>query len=257
MRNQPRLFRVSGSGLTLQGREWNAGSPGVPIVLLHGITGSGADWARVVPGLGPGRVIALDARGHGASDWDAAEGYGADQHFADVSAALDSLQIEQCLLAGFSMGGTVAMLTAACLPERVAGVAVIDSYPHPAMSKGSRLIARWISNSDDSPRSFDPAIARQFRFMLAEGHAQRLDLRTMWASIDCPALVVRGAASDVLTSELAADMLATQRLARVVTIPGVGHGIPRYQPGELGVALATFVASCAENVLERALRSHV
>ena len=236
-------LRVNGAGVKLHAREWNSDAEGLPIVLLHGITGSGADWGMPVRALGSRRAIALDARGHGASDWDPEEGYGADQHFADFAAALDDLGIQRCVLAGFSMGGTVAILAAACLPERIAGVAVIDSYPHPAMSKGSTQIAHWISTSDGSGRTFDPAIARQFRVMLAENQANRLDLRSMWEAIACPALVIRGEESHVLTEDLAAEMVESQPLARLVTIPGVGHGIPRFKSRELGAALAEFVAS--------------
>ena len=82
--------------------------------------------------------------------------------------------------------------------------------------------------------------------MLADGHASRLDLRSRWEAITCPALIVRGKTSDVLAPGLAEDMLATQPLARLVTIPGVGHGIPKYRPRELGTVLAEFVASVEE-----------
>ena len=238
--NEPKQFRVPGSGLVLHAREWNAEVPGLPVVLLHGIAGSGGNWEATVAANGQRRAIAFDARGHGASDWDPAEGYGADQHFADIASALEYMRIDRCLLAGFSMGGTVAILAAACLPERVAGVAIIDSYPHPAMSQGSRGVARWISTSDDAGRTFDPAISRQFRAMLAVGDARRLDLRSMWEAITCPVLIVRGEHSDVLATDTAEDMLAAQPLSRLVTIPGVGHGVPRYRARELGTALAEF-----------------
>src|SRR5450830_1885447 len=100
--NSPR--RVAGDGLMLAFREWNRDAPGEPLVLLHGIAGSSADWEATVRHLGQRRVIAFDARGHGGSDWDPGEAYGGDQHFSDVATALDALDIDRCTVIGFSMG---------------------------------------------------------------------------------------------------------------------------------------------------------
>jgi pimeloyl-ACP methyl ester carboxylesterase len=236
-----KLPRTAGHGLSLAYREWNAGAAGDPLVLLHGITGSSADWSLVVRHLGGRRIIALDARGHGESDWDPDGAYAGDHHFADVATALDALSIERCSLAGFSMGGGVAMLAAAALAERVSGVAVIDTYPHPEMTQGSRRIASWIAEyADRAGAWFDPAIARHFRDQLAAGTAERIDLWPMWEALECPALVVRGELSDVLPPEAAAEMLVRQPRASLITIDGVSHAIPYRRPGELARALEDF-----------------
>lgn len=237
----PRLSRIPGAGLQLSAWTWNAGAPGLPIVALHGITNSGSQWAATAEAISPARrFIALDARGHGESDWDPDEAYAVDQHFADVATALDALQIQRCLLAGFSMGGGVAILAAACLPDRVSGLAVIDAYPHPEQSAGSAGIARWVAERAYLTRRFDPAISRRFRELLADGVATRADLRPMWEAVACPALVVRGAQSNVLLAETAGDMLASLPSARLHTLEGVGHAIPEERPGELAGLLARF-----------------
>ena len=238
-----RVSRVQGAGLTLAYREWNAVAEGEPLVLLHGITGSGANWGATASHLQSRRLIALDARGHDESDWDPGEAYGGDQHFADVATALDELEVEHCVLVGFSMGGSVAILTAACIPDRIAAVVVIDAYPPPRMTTGSRRIAGWVSTAHDENRSFDPAIARHLREMMAAGDDERSDLRPMWEAIECPSLVVRGAQSDVLPRDVADDMLRLQPRSRLVTIPAVAHAIPLYKPRELAVALADFADS--------------
>lgn len=237
----PVIGRTFGAGLELAVRTWNSGSGGLPIVALHGITNSSAQWTATADALpGARRFIALDARGHGESDWDPAEAYAVDMHFADVATALDALGMERCLLAGFSMGGGVAILTAACLPERIAGVAVIDAYPHPEQSPGSAGIARWVADRAHLTRRFDPAISRHFRELLAEGMATRADLRGMWAAISCPALVVRGELSNVLTAGTADDMLHALPHARLQTLAGVKHDIPEKRPSELAALLAAF-----------------
>ncbi len=237
------LPRTLGDGLSLAFREWNAGAESIPLVLLHGVTGSSADWIATARNLGERRIIALDARGHGQSDWDPGEGYGGDQHFADLVSALDTLELERCILAGFSMGGGVAMITAAALPDRVAGVVVADTYPDPRMTPGSRRIAGWIAACQGSAGWFDPAIARQFNTRLAAGEEDRLDLWPMWESISCPALIVRGAHSDVLPGPVANEMVTRQPRAMLETIPGVAHGLPYLRPRELAGSIAAFATT--------------
>ena len=241
----PPIQRVPGAGLNLAWREWNARAPGDPIVLLHGITGSSNDWHSMASLLDGRRVIAFDARGHGESDWDPGEAYAVDMHFADVATALAELEIERCILAGFSMGGGVAMLAAAALPERVAALAVIDAYPHPEQTPGSARIARWVSMSAGETRHFDPAISRHFRELLEAGIATRADLRTMWEAVTCPTVVVRGGASEVLPAEMAAEMIAALPHAQLKTIEGVGHGIPHAKPRELATILLQLAQSAA------------
>jgi pimeloyl-ACP methyl ester carboxylesterase len=138
------------------------------------------------------------------------------------------------------MGGGVGMLVAAGIPERVAGLIVIDTYPHPEMTEGSRRIAAWISSCAESGTWFDPAIARQFRDMLEAGSERRLDLWPMWEAIECPALVVRGGHSDVLTANGAAEMIARQPRAELVTVPGVSHPIPFQKPRDLAALFRAF-----------------
>jgi pimeloyl-ACP methyl ester carboxylesterase len=233
--------RVAGDGLTLAFREWNHEAPGEPLVLLHGIAGSSADWEATVQHLGQRRIIALDARGHGESDWDPDEAYSGDQHFSDVATALDALEVDRCTLVGFSMGGGVAIILAAALPERISGVVVVDTYPQPEMTAGSRRIASWVSRYAGGGTRFDPAIARHFRDQLEAGDAARLDLWPMWESIECPALIVRGESSDVLPHEVATEMLRRQPAARLVTVAGVAHGVPYARPQELAAAILSFL----------------
>jgi pimeloyl-ACP methyl ester carboxylesterase len=235
----PPVRRVRGAGLELAWREWNAEAPGLPLVALHGITGSSADWHVTASNLRR-RFLAFDARGHGESAWDTGEDYSVDAHFADLRTALPALGIEQCVLAGFSMGGTVAILTAAAAPELVAAVAVVDSYPYPAQTDGSASIARWVSNAAYLTRRFDPAISRRFRELLDAGVTTRADLGPMWSAIECPALVVRGEHSHVLPLAVAERMLADLPHARLEPVAGASHGLPYHQAAQLAAILERF-----------------
>jgi esterase len=147
---------VPGDGLLLSYCEWGTRQPDVPpLVLLHGLTGSGEDWSRVAVRLAAQRrVIALDARGHGASAWSPEAAYASDAHFADVATALDALGVGRCVLAGYSMGGGVAILTAGALPERVTHLVVVDAYPAPQMTPGSLHIAELVAKGPNPPAPF-------------------------------------------------------------------------------------------------------
>ncbi len=247
---------VSGEGLRLSYLEWRgATGGGLPVVLLHGLAGSAAGWERVGRRLATcRRVVALDARGHGDSDWSGDALYTGDAHFADVSRALDALRIDRCVLVGFSMGGGVAILTAGALPDRVAGLVVVDAYPAPEMTPGSRRIAEFVAsafsaghelNQEDGlvrgRPGFDPAIARAIAGRLMSGDAERLDLWPLWEALRCPTLLIRGELSDVLPPELAGEMIARQPRARLRTAPAVAHRIVAERPDELVDSIDAFV----------------
>ena len=98
---------------------------GPPLLLLHGITGTGLRYRRLAEEELPGvRVIAPDLRGHGDSTWDPPWDVG--RHVADVLALLDDLGLARVALAGHSFGGLIAMRVAATAPERVERLALLD-----------------------------------------------------------------------------------------------------------------------------------
>lgn len=253
---------VEGDGLALTYTEWAATGNGPQLLLLHGIAGSSRDWTPVVEHLldrSPGsvsRVVALDARGHGTSDWSDSARYDGDAHFADASLAMDRLAIRNAVVGGYSMGGGVAMMIAASRPECLAGLVVADAYPDPEMSAGSlsiaRALARWWGEVEEravSPRSgpwggsgFDPAIAKTFAEDLSAGRARRLDLWPFWGAVACPTLLVRGALSSVVTSSVARLMLARQPNAGSVEIPGAGHALLAGSAPAVSGAIADFLA---------------
>jgi pimeloyl-ACP methyl ester carboxylesterase len=231
--------------LTLAARIWPGPGDRLPLVLLHGLTESAAAWEEVAPALARRRtVIAWDARGHGESGWATDAAYAGDAHFADVVAALAGLGLERCALAGFSMGGGVAILTAGARPDLVERLVVIDAYPDAEMSPGSRQIAEWLATQARRPRwtlPFDPAIAHAFADQLAVDDPRRLDLWPFWDGGDQPALLLRGALSSVLTEEMAATMVARRPGTRLVSVPGVAHAVPALRPAAVVAAIEAFL----------------
>jgi pimeloyl-ACP methyl ester carboxylesterase len=136
---------VHGAGVELA--VWDSGTgPGVPVLLLHGLT---ATHRYVVMGStrlerGGHRVIAYDARGHGGSS--PAPGptaYGYDELALDAVAVLDALEVPRAVLAGASMGAHTLLRVALEHPNRVAGVVVITPAYEPGESEDPARLARW------------------------------------------------------------------------------------------------------------------
>ncbi|MET0832393.1 MAG: alpha/beta hydrolase [Actinomycetota bacterium] len=134
---------VPGDGVRLHVRDWSGS--GQAVVLLHGLASNARIWDGVASRLaGAGlRVVALDQRGHGASE-QPGSGYDFATLGRDLSAALAALGIERPVLAGHSWGANVALQFAADRPGALAGLALVD---------GALLgVAEWAGPTLDEAR---------------------------------------------------------------------------------------------------------
>jgi 2-succinyl-6-hydroxy-2,4-cyclohexadiene-1-carboxylate synthase len=104
---------------------------GPPLLLLHGFTGSVRSWDEVRPDLAhAARVIAVDLIGHGlTASPDDHRRYTLEWSARDLVALLDALDLETVDVAGYSMGGRVALHFATCHPERVGGLILESASP--------------------------------------------------------------------------------------------------------------------------------
>jgi pimeloyl-ACP methyl ester carboxylesterase len=119
---------------------------GLPVVLAHGLTATRryvVMGSTALPRSGH-RVIAYDARGHGASspapDRDA---YGYEELGRDLEAVLDGLGIERAVFAGASMGAHTLLWLALAHPERVAGLVIITPAYSGSEPDDPARLARW------------------------------------------------------------------------------------------------------------------
>ncbi|HTU97275.1 MAG TPA: alpha/beta hydrolase [Solirubrobacteraceae bacterium] len=141
-------FEVTRDGVTLRGSDTGEGSP---VVLAHGLT---ATRRYVVMGSsalqrGGHRVLAYDARGHGASS--PAGGpteYRYEDLGADLEAVLDHAGLDQAVLAGASMGAHTLAWLALHRPERVAGLIIITPAFSGSEDTDPERLARWDALSD-------------------------------------------------------------------------------------------------------------
>lgn len=113
---------------------------GPVLVLLHSLGTSRALWSVVAAQWARQfRVIAIDARGHGAST--NRGGYLPDAVAADVLGVLAALRIDRFALVGISMGGLTAVRVAAALGPRVTSLVLSSSYVSAAGPRGEQRVA--------------------------------------------------------------------------------------------------------------------
>ena len=102
---------------------------GLPLLCLAGLTRSMADFDYLMPHLPPVRVIRMDYRGRGASDWTGADTYTVPQEAKDALALMDHLGIDRFAILGTSRGGLIGMLLAAMAKPRLLGLCLNDVGP--------------------------------------------------------------------------------------------------------------------------------
>lgn len=144
----PERAITTAGGVTLAVSDDGAG---IPVMLLHGLT---ASRRYVVMGSralqrGGHRVIAYDARGHGASSpAPDREAYRYEELGNDLAEVLDKLEIERAVLAGASMGAHTILRLALEQPERVAGLVLITPAYDPVSNDDPERLAGWDALSD-------------------------------------------------------------------------------------------------------------
>lgn len=102
---------------------------GDDLLLIHGVTGYLDTWKYVRQPLARHfRLILPDLRGHGRSDKPNMR-YSVEMFVRDLVGLLDVLQIDQCIVAGHSLGGFIAQQMAVDAPERVRALILICTAP--------------------------------------------------------------------------------------------------------------------------------
>ncbi|MFN8645049.1 MAG: alpha/beta fold hydrolase [Candidatus Binatia bacterium] len=232
-----------------------------PLVLLHGFTQTGRSWDAVRRELG-GDVLAPDLRGHGA----AAERRPIDTgHLvADVLA----LAPARFVLAGYSMGGRLALHVALAAPQRVAGLALVSTTAgiEPAAERAARraaddaladeieaagieaFAARWAALPlwAGQPPAVRRAAQAQRRRQDPAGLAASLRgfgtgaMAPVWdrlGELTMPAVVLAGE-RDAKFRAIGERLAAALPAARLVVVPAAGHALTLEAPGAVAAELA-------------------
>jgi pimeloyl-ACP methyl ester carboxylesterase len=246
-------------------------------VLVHGFLVSHWEWRHVIGPLSAAGfdVIALDLPGHGESDRPRDYPYGIPGFSDTVVGVMDALGIERAPLVGHSMGGAVALWTAARHPERASDLVVIDSACYPVeipldvrvalTPYVGRYIFKGVFGKRDIRRYFknrvyrDPTLATEelidyvYERMFRPGgqeaaHATLVALSNLSAvqasvrAVRTPTLVVWGEDDRVISLADGKRLVAEIPGARLEVIPACGHAPNEERPRELIEKLTAFLA---------------
>ncbi len=137
---------------------FSATGQGLPLLCLPGLTRTMADFDYVAPHLTGLRLIRMDYRGRGASQWTGAATYTVAQEARDVLDLLDHLGLSRVAVLGTSRGGLIGMVLAAHARDRLLGLCLNDVGPEihrPGLDRISAYVGR-----NPGARSFDEMAAK-------------------------------------------------------------------------------------------------
>ena len=269
---EPRDGHVHNGPVRLHYVDWG-GVDLPPMVLLHGMRDSAHSWDTFAESMKDEfRVLALDSRGHGDSDWAESGGYTFQHHVSDVETLFEGLDLQEAIVAGHSAGGRYAWAYAVENPDRVRALIVADIDPDPVNSQTSRDFADIAAEPEswDSLDEFQERLSvRQVYTGEAELRSQaqavtrltedgkyvwkadirivteyeRPDLWDSWSLIECPVLLVRGRQSRLLTHETAVKMRAELPASqvRLAELEGGGHWFHQDFPGAFEATVRWFL----------------
>jgi pimeloyl-ACP methyl ester carboxylesterase len=251
-------------------RDYPGPAESTPILLVHGLFGSGANWHGIARRLAQTRpVLVPDVRNHGESPWDAEMDYPA--MAADLAAVLDGRGIEGAHLVGHSMGGKAAMCLALAQPERVRSLTVVDIAPIAYESRFGTLVEALQALPLEDLRDRRDADARlaavvssaavrgyllqNLAYDAVGGLRWRVNLPVLAASLGQilgfpdgegrqfagPTLFAYGSRSDYVGAEGLARIRALFPLARLRSVPNAGHWVYADQPDAFLAALTGFL----------------
>jgi pimeloyl-ACP methyl ester carboxylesterase len=243
--------------------EWGEAHNPRVVVCVHGLTRQGRDFDFLAQSLqGDFRVICPDIAGRGKSEWlETKTDYAYPQYMSDVTALIARVTTnaeQEISWVGTSMGALLGILYASRRGNRVRKLVVNDAgafVPKEALERIAlyvgkdprfpsfealeahvRRISAPFGPLDDAQWrhiarhgatehadgtwafAYDPAIALPFQGALAD-----VDLSAYWDAITCPALILRGAESDLLLRETAVEMTRRGPKAKLIEFAGTGH----------------------------------
>jgi pimeloyl-ACP methyl ester carboxylesterase len=243
-----------------------AGPPGAPtVLLLHGfMVTADINWLGAFGALaGSYHVLAVDHRGHGRGIR-TAEAFTLEDCADDAAGLLRTLGVDEALVAGYSMGGPIAMLLARKHPEQVRGMVLVATSAQIGRSGLERVagvcaqilgpffrsgltdpVLRWVARNEPSvlgdSAEFSPWLAGEMKRMhpadiVSAGRAiTEFDARAWAGELNKPTVSV------ITTRDLAVrpeKQWATAELmdASVVELDA-GHAVCTTEPAALGAAV--------------------
>jgi pimeloyl-ACP methyl ester carboxylesterase len=257
-----RVFHFESSGVRLAGERWGDRESSPVVLLLHGGGQTRHSWRRTAERLAAVgyTAIALDARGHGDSEWDPEKRYRIDDFVGDVETFVSTLG-EPPVIVGASLGGITALVAEGEHPGTARALVLVDVVVRVEPGGVARIRDFMAANGDgfaslddvaDAIVAYNPLRKRPRNLDgLRKNVRQRADGRWYWhwdpaflriddepqrridperlaaaaAQLTVPTLIVRGKQSDVVSDAGLADMLRLVPHAEAVDVAAAGHMI--------------------------------
>jgi len=234
---------------------------GRPVVLVHGLPGTGHDWKPLTELLARRghRVIAYDRLGYGHSDARPGEAFTADGNARDLLAVLEAEGLRDATVVGWSYGGAVAIRAARTDDSRIGRLVLIGSagywpeapeppalhavlFSAPVMAwlnavppVGRRMQAGFSAEAfhpNEVPSWWPPQLAANFaaphtqETWLEEGARMTWDEALDPAPVARPILVVHGDQDALVPLEVAEMLHERARASQLWVVEGGGHMLP-------------------------------
>jgi pimeloyl-ACP methyl ester carboxylesterase len=236
---------------------------GVPVLCLAGLTRNARDFDFVAPHLGNARLIRMDYRGRGQSDYDPDfTHYNIIHEAHDAVELLDHLAVDRVIVLGTSRGGLIAMVMAQMFKERLKGVIFNDIGPDISLDGLERImkyighdpdytdydqaaeglksglakgfpdvsLARWRSHAEHLWEAQEGRLRLRYDAKLGDAFAAQVnsgEAPDLWPLFDCfaglPLAVIRGANSDLLEAATVEKMQARHPGMIAAAVPNRGH----------------------------------
>ncbi|WP_328582440.1 alpha/beta fold hydrolase [Streptomyces sp. NBC_00370] len=259
---------------------WDFTAPGAPsasgVLMLHGLMGQASHWASTAHWLaGRHRAVALDQRGHGASDKPTEGPFSRDVYVSDAEAAIEQLGLGPVTLIGHAMGALTAWQLAAKRPDLVRALVICDMRASAPGAASQRAWEDWFSTwpvpfasladvrqffGEDDAWLEQPSATRGefFAEVMTEradgwypvfSRRQMLTTRETWvhdahweelAQVQCPSLVVRGPDSELGRAE-AQEMVRVLPRGQYAEIADGGNLLHYSRPEEWRAAIEPFL----------------
>ncbi len=248
------------------------------IILVHGIAQTCHSWDFIALGLSEKyRVIALDLRGHGDSDWSSDNNYTLEAYSDDLHTIIEKLNITNFIIIGLSVGGKTSFTYASKHTDKIRALIIVDAAPE-NMQAGYKNMSKFMKQKDeldsidefiDRILKYNPRRTRQQArgsiihnikqlkngkwtwkydsfFRSPQRVVQNPDqtAKTLWnrlENVTCPALIVRGAQSDLVAGEITEKMALRMNNATLVTVENAGHLGPGDNPEGFQIAINNFL----------------
>ena len=266
-------------GLQVHLRDEGPRDDPTPIVLLHGTSASLHTWDGWVAALLPRhRVVRLDLPGFGLTGPEPDDDYSMGRYVEFIASALDTLGIEQCVIAGNSFGGWISWETALAHPDRIKGLVLVDAAGYPLHSEsvpiGFRLanvpvlnramqsvlprgvVESSLRNTYGDPSRVTPELVdRYYEITLREGNRRALTKRFAAGrgtteperirSLRLPTLILWGDLDRLIPPLYAERFHRDIAGSELVMFPGLGHVPQEEYPAATVAALLAFLDRAA------------